>query len=252
MAFDQLFDENQGAAPQHTVADTVAAELHIGILRGEFPGGSQLKIQELADRFGVSTMPIREALRNLTALGLVQILPHRGARVLELSLEDMHDTMSVRLALEPLATERAAANLSGEDATLAMASLARMEAHIASNDRITARSDHRDFHLTLYRAAGSPWLLRLIEPLWQNADRYRFAYPLTDADQIESNHEHRLILAACIAGDAEAASQEMRSHLERTRTRVETVLIQAQQGASSPAGRSGKRPPESCGAPQSP
>lgn len=230
MAFDPTLyaiAHGSGAPDQQTVADKVAADLHGAILRGEFPGGSQLKVQDLADRYGASAMPIREALRRLTALGLVQILPHRGARVLELSLEDMRDTMSVRLALEPLAAELAAAKLTSEDVATAATALARLEADIAAKDRASARRHHRTFHMTLYQAAGSAWLLRLIEPLWQNADRYRFAYPLSDADQIDSNHEHRLILGACIAGDVAGARLTMREHLELSAARVEALLLEA-------------------------
>lgn len=238
MTFDHTLREmalSGDATGARTLADQVAIDLHRGILRGEFAGGSQLKINELAERYETSAMPIREALRRLTALGMVEIQPHRGARVLPLSLEDMRDTMMLRLSLEPLAVERAAAAFGGEVATEATAALSRMESGVNVGDRASARIAHSDFHLGLYRASGSHWLVRLIEPLWHNADRYRFAYPLSDDDQEQSNHEHREILAACLIGDAARAGEAMRSHLERSMKRVEALLIEAQHATSAEA-----------------
>lgn len=207
----------------------IAAELHAAILVGEFPGGSQLKINDLAQKYSTSTMPIREALRQLSALGLVQLIPHRGAHVLELSLEDMRDTMEVRMLLEPAAVEQAARKgLSHETIALATQSLSEMMSHIQSNNLPASRLAHEKFHFVLYRAAESPWLVRLIQMAWQNADRYRFAYPLGKDEQDLSDNEHRKILAACLSGDPQTARETMTQHILRSCSRIEAFLLKAQ------------------------
>jgi len=218
---------DSSGADHRTLSGQIAAELHAGILRGDFPGGSQLKIMELAARYNTSAMPIREALRQLGSLGLVERAPHRGARVLALSLEDMRETMEARLLLEPSAVERAGRQMSHEDIAHATQALTEMEAHLIAKEPHEARRRHEDFHFTFYRASGSSWLLRLIEMVWHNADRYSFAYPLSRAEQDQSDQEHREILAACIKGDSEEAAEMMRKHIVHTMYRLESVLTQA-------------------------
>ena len=92
--------------PYRTMAESVAAEIHRLILTGVYAPGEALRIQDLAERFQTSSMPVREALRQLSATGIVDVAPHRGARVARISVEDLDDTFAVRLALEPMATRR--------------------------------------------------------------------------------------------------------------------------------------------------
>lgn len=213
---------------QQTLSGQIATKLHAAILRGDFEGGSQLKILDLATRYETSAMPIREALRQLSNLGMVELIPNRGARVLELSLQDMRDTMSTRLLLEPEAVAQAARSLSHEDIARATRALSEMEAHVLAGEQQKARSAHEEFHFTLYRAASSSWLIRLIEMLWHNADRYRFAYPLSEADQAMSDREHREMVATCISGDSDGARKITRQHIERSMARMEASFLQAQ------------------------
>lgn len=169
-------------------------------------------------------MPIREALRRLTALGLVEIVPHKGARVLDLSGDDLCDTFLVRLALEPLAAELAAGRMGEEEAAQATAALKRLDEAIAMDAGDVIRVAHTEFHFAIYRAAASPWLLRAIEPVWQNSERYRFANPI-DNDQFRLNHdEHAEILDACVAGNPDEARQAMFRHLDGAMKRMQAAL----------------------------
>ncbi|MER3409750.1 MAG: GntR family transcriptional regulator, partial [Thermoleophilia bacterium] len=90
------------------MAEAAVSELQEAIFSGELPAGAPLRLEELADRLGMSISPIREAVRQLEALGLAVHVPHRGARVAELAIDDLHDTYEARLALEALAVHRAA------------------------------------------------------------------------------------------------------------------------------------------------
>jgi DNA-binding GntR family transcriptional regulator len=207
---------------QRTLAEHVAADLHAAILRREFPGGSALRINDLAERFETSAMPVREALRRLAGLGLVEILPHRGARVLELSVEDLEDTYRVRRALEPLALHDAATRITETQLFEAAAALERHENHLDAGDVESARQAHTDFHFLLYRAAGSPWLLRAIEPVWQNSERYRFASG--DTDRVRSHGEHEELLTTCRAHKPEAAHEAMERHLNGALARLRSSM----------------------------
>ncbi|WP_207781910.1 GntR family transcriptional regulator [Phytoactinopolyspora limicola] len=222
--FQLSTEGSTGGQPERTLAGRVAAELHRLILRGVFPAGSHLRIQELAERFDTSAMPVREALRKLAALGLVDLVPHRGARVCELSLADLEDTYRVRLVLEPLVVAAAAAEFTEEQGRAAHEALQRHEAFLAANDADAARQAHTEFHFLLYQAAGSRWLLRSIEPAWQNSERYRFSSAHENAYNDRSHEEHVELLNACLTRDPQRAEAAMRVHLEGAMSRMRAAM----------------------------
>jgi DNA-binding GntR family transcriptional regulator len=218
-----------GRGDRRTLAETAAAELHQLILSGELPSGTPLRLVELANRLEMSQMPVREGLRKLEALGLVDIIPHRGAWVRELTLEDLRDTHQTRLALESLAVRAAAERFGEEDQEKATTALAEHLRLCRSEDSIGARQAHADFHFALYRAGGSQWLPRAIEPVWQNSERYRFGSPPT-AFQIERNRqEHQAILDACVAHDPTAAETALRNHLVGAVRRITETMTAGQK-----------------------
>jgi DNA-binding GntR family transcriptional regulator len=221
-----------GKGGRRTLAEHAAAELHQLILSGELPSGTPLRLVELASRLEMSQMPVREGLRRLEALGLVEIIPHRGAWVRDLSLADLRDTHETRLALESLAVRAAAARFTEEDLTKAAAALAEHLRLSRAEDSAGARDAHAEFHFAIYRASGSLWLPRAIEPVWQNSERYRFGSRQTTA-QIERNRlEHQAILDACVARDPDAAEQALRTHLAGAVQRITETMTSRQKGTS--------------------
>jgi len=197
------------------MAEAALAELQDSILSGELPAGSPLRLEELAARLGMSISPVREAVRRLESLGLAVHVPHRGARVSELALDDLRDTYEVRLVLEPLAVRRAAERFTGRDADAARARLAEYADAHERVDLRAARDAHAGFHFTLYRASGSEWLLRLIRPAWENCERYR-AISLQRRSASEVEREHLAILDACTEHEPERAAAELTRHLSAT------------------------------------
>ena len=155
-----------GPTGRRTLAEEAAAELHELILSGELPSGTALRLEELAKRLDMSQMPIREGLRRMQALGLVEIVPHKGAWVRELSMEDLRDTHQTRLALESLAVRAAATRFSDSDAMLARAALAEHVRLSKAGDNIASRQAHTEFHFAIYRAGGSRWLPRATIWAW--------------------------------------------------------------------------------------
>lgn len=199
-----------------TMAETAVAELREAIYSGELPAGTPLRLEELARSLGMSISPVREAVRRLEALGLAVHAPHRGAWVSELAIEDLHDTYEVRLTLEILAVRRAATRFTEGDAEAARAFLARYATAHRRGDSREARRAHTDFHFSLYGAAGSDWLVRVIRPAWENAERYRAASLARRGTLGQRQREHERILDACARQDPDAAAAELYRHLAVT------------------------------------
>lgn len=209
------------APPTHrTLADAATAQLHEAILAGDLAAGSPLRLTDLAESLGMSMMPVREAIRRLESLGLVEVVPHKGAWVRELTLDDAHDTHEMRLLLEITAIERAAPRFTDRDTEKARAALDRHVSASQLGDQAAARQAHTDYHFAIYAAAGSRWLLRALEPVWQNSERYRFAGTRSPEAAAERHREHQAILAACMARDAAAAAEALRLHIHNSRSRV--------------------------------
>src|SRR5436305_10687481 len=145
----------QGPMRHRTMAEYALEQLREAIIMGELPAGTPLRLDELARSLGMSISPIREAVRQLEALGLAKHVPHQGARVLDFDIDEPRDLFEVRLALESLAVRRAAERFTETDAEAARAQLERFdETRRAGDVRETMRA-HTDFHFTLYEASGS-------------------------------------------------------------------------------------------------
>jgi DNA-binding GntR family transcriptional regulator len=209
-----------------TMAEAAVAELREAIYSGELPAGTPLRLEELARSLGMSISPVREAVRRLEALGLAVHAPHRGAWVSELAIEDLHDTYEVRLTLETLAVRRAASRFTDGDAEAAQAFLDQYATAHRRGDTREARRAHTDFHFSLYAAAGSDWLVRVIRPAWENAERYRAASLPRRGTLGERQREHERILDACARGDPDEAAAELYRHLA-----VTANLVARQMGA---------------------
>ncbi|MFK4089635.1 GntR family transcriptional regulator [Kribbella sp. NPDC020789] len=219
-----------GRSGRRTLAEHAAAELHQLILSGELPSGTPLRLVELANRLEMSQMPVREGLRRLEAIGLVEIIPHRGAWVRDLSLEDLRDTHETRLALESLAVRAAAERFTEADAEKAASALAEHLRLSRAQDLAGARDSHAEFHFAIYRASGSQWLPRAIEPVWQNSERYRFGSRLTAAMIEQNRREHQAILDACAARDVDGAETALHDHLAGAFQRITETMTRRSEG----------------------
>ncbi|MCI2419326.1 GntR family transcriptional regulator [Saccharopolyspora sp. K220] len=184
------------------------------IISHEFPPGEIMNQTQIAKDLGISTTPLREALRRLKSEGLVELDAHRDARATALSAEEARDLMETRLALDPLAAALAAERRSKAD-------IADMRA-AADFDALPDRAAmpdlaaHRRFHRSIYRASHNEILISTLDALWDKADRYRLM-GLRDrggsAKADQTAEEHRLLLGAVIAGDADEASAVMTRHI---------------------------------------
>src|SRR3954471_12721933 len=143
-ALDRL-GEVAVASGHRTLAEKAFGALHEAILTGRLQPGERLPIEELAEVLDMSAMPIREAVRRLDAAGLVENVPHRGARVTELSIDDLAEVYEVRLALEPAAVRRAAERFSDQAAARASEKLAALNS-LRDDNSPAVWAAHTAFH----------------------------------------------------------------------------------------------------------
>jgi DNA-binding GntR family transcriptional regulator len=202
-------------------ADAVAGALRDAILRGALPGGAHLRQEELAARMGVSRLPVREALRQLHGEGLVTLAPNRGAEVVALTPGEVHEIYDIRIALETMALRLAIRHLSP-------AILDRAGAILDTIERVDGVSRwcelNWEFHLCLYTPAGRPHLLKLIDLMHANVDRYLRIYLGLLGFQGRSQEDHRALLAACARYDAETALGILTKHLAVARDALAEYL----------------------------
>jgi DNA-binding GntR family transcriptional regulator len=206
-----------------TIAEQVAAALRHDIATGQLAAGSRLRQVEIAQRFGVSTTPVREAFGLLQSDGLVQIDTHRGVTVFLPTIQDLVEHYEIRMALEALAVEKATEHFQVQDAPPLVAILDEM---YATSDPALYVERNQQFHLRLYSLSGRSRLVTMIEELRNASNAYLHLYAAADIprDAQRLNMEHREILAACQAGDPVRAANAVRHHLQQTVVHIMKVL----------------------------
>lgn len=196
-----------------TKSETAYAVLRERILARDLAPGRVLQQRELAAELGISTTPLREALRRLLTEGLVELDSHRDARIPVLRAEQARDLLELRSALDPLAAALAAERRTADD-------LARMRATLDALEPLSADpgteqlAAHREFHRAVYAAGHNALLVASLEQLWDQSDRYRrFALTHGDGPVAGKGEEHRALVAAIADRDAETAASVMRAHI---------------------------------------
>jgi DNA-binding GntR family transcriptional regulator len=202
--------------PPATASDYVSNEIRQGILDGTFDLGSRLDQQVLADRLGVSIIPIRESLRQLEAEGLVEILPRRGAFVAKLSLEEIAEVNTIRVRLEDLVLRLAAPRLDAAQLAKAAELNQRMARMPPEGQALLWSELNRQFHFMLYASANSPLLLQIIATLWDRSRLYREVNAGRVSNRIKAVTEHAEILHHLSVGDGAGAAGAVRKHIRRS------------------------------------
>lgn len=204
-----------------TTADAIASSLRSAIAAGEMRDGMRLVERELADRFSVSRIPLREALKTLEAEGLVEIYPNRGALVRTLTPNDIDEIYGLRTLLEGDAIYHAVKRM--DDETLVRAELV----HRLLETAATAAKQgelNREFHELLYAPCGNARQLKAIRELRGQVERYERLQSTLLADTPAFQHEHAAILEACKLRDARSARAMTVTHLASAKRIVEGVV----------------------------
>lgn len=210
-----------------SMSDRVTAELRRSILSGTLAPGQSFSLRDIAAMLDVSFIPVREALRNLEAEGLVITRPGKSATVTPLDLDDLHAIYRIRLVLEPEIAGRACRLIS--DAELDR--LAGLAAGFAAPDLSMEAmyETHHEFHLGLFAPVLTSWDERMLTTLWRAAERYiRIAFGRLDPDpneHIRRRDAHALLVERFRLRDPIAAADATREHLAHNEEIARSALL---------------------------
>ncbi|MBO1271010.1 MULTISPECIES: GntR family transcriptional regulator [Shewanella] len=220
-----------------TLVEQVLVQIQTSIIKGELPAGSKINEQALAEKYGISRGPTREALQLLERQRLVVRVPHIGARVAALTVEELNDLYELRSTLEVMACELAAKRITEEQLNNLWQLLESQEAALNDGDSYFQQEGDVDFHYQIIRASGNRHLQEtLIGGLYHLLRMYRYQCTNNSRRPVRAIAEHRRIVEAIAQRDAELAGLLMRRHIEQGRQNTEQRLkqLQAQTLAAKP------------------
>jgi len=207
-----------------TLSAMITDQLRQAILDGTYPAGAQLRQDALGEAYGVSRIPVREALFQLEAEGLVRIVPQKGAIVSELSLDEINDVFDLRVLLEPRMLAESAPHFSADDFAALEQVQKRFEAAIAAGDRSEWGQINAEFHMAMYVQARQPRTQSIVMALLQTSDRYtRMQLSTVEAMGI-AEREHAQMIALCREGRIEEACDFLKQHIEAVRSDLLRVV----------------------------
>ncbi len=196
-----------------TLQERVYRQLSDLILDGEIAPGQLVTIQALAEAFGVSAMPVHEAMKRLTAANALTVVSGRSIGIPPLSVARLDDLRRVRLEVESVAAEWAAANIGDDGIEALKEQLLRMETSTTAGDVKGYLRANRAFHFIIYSAAGSEVLLSIVENLWLQISPY-FNLLHGSGNYATSNEQHELMLNAVRSGDKPALKAAVRADID--------------------------------------
>jgi DNA-binding GntR family transcriptional regulator len=213
-----------------TLSSAIVDRLRQEILDGSYPAGSQLRQDALAQAYEVSRIPVREALFQLEAEGFVRIVPHKGAIVSGLSLDEINDVFELRKLLEPRLLASSVPTLTAEDFAAVTGMEAAFEEAMTTGDVSRWGLLNADFHMALYARATQPRTLAIVSGLLQTSDRYT-RLQLQRSSSIErARTEHNELIRLCRAGTIKEASRLLVEHIELVRRDLVAFLEERGKG----------------------
>jgi DNA-binding GntR family transcriptional regulator len=218
---------------RRTTSDTVADELRAAIVRGDYQDGMELNQVDLAREFGVSRVPIREALRQLKAEGLITSEPHMRAAVVGHTLERVLEILDLRALMECYLLTRSATRMTAADIAELRAMCAKMSRARVHDDWLELNTQ---FHDRLYSHADAPVASDMVHQLTLRVQRYvRMVRSNGRKRTIDANAEHVAILDAIEKGDIETARSELEAHIQHTADQVRTIFAEWSDGKPADA-----------------
>lgn len=212
-----------------TLADATSAALRERILSGRLPGGAPLRQEALAAELGVSRIPLREALRQLEAEGLVILMPHRGAVVTPMPIPQALELFELRAMVETELVSRAVARMTPADDAAVADQVERFERAVDTGDASAWGGANWDLHCALYAPAERPVTLDVVSRLHAQSDRYLRAQLTLTNGTAAAIREHRAIAAAARRRDADLSARLIRDHILRAgRTLVAALRQQSE------------------------
>jgi DNA-binding GntR family transcriptional regulator len=210
----------EAEAPTNVLSARIADELRRAILSGELSPGERIRQEDIAEQFGASRIPVREALRILVTDGLVNMVSNSGAWVSSLTQEECSEHYKIRERLEPLLLSYSLPHLTEEDLDVISSLVEQMK---ETDDIETFMRLDRQFHWATYARANATTLSDFIERLWNTTQPYRRVFTrMVRSGGIEVTHlEHELLVEAIKRQDSEEAERILHGHIRRTRLELD-------------------------------
>jgi DNA-binding GntR family transcriptional regulator len=228
----ELQPTSDSAIPRQSLTSAVAEKLRDQIIRGEIPEGAQLRQDAIATQFQVSRIPVREALRQLDAEGLIAIVPNRGAVVPALSPEDIEELFSIRALLEPEVLKLSIPRLTEDDFSEAEAVLQKYVSELRREDHVSAWGRlNWDFHSILYSRARQPRFMAIIRNVNNSGERYTRLQLYLTHGIARANEEHHQMLQLCRKRDVDRACKLLRQHIQHAGESLKQALEQKRTAA---------------------
>lgn len=221
-----LFLRGTAARAGLTKADAAYTEIRARILACDLPPGSVVDQELLANWLGSSTTPVREALRRLEAEHLVVLRAHSEVRVAPVSIEEFRELHSVRLGLEPIAAEEAAAKASDE-------AIDELRSYLTPPPGEPDLSRSRGFHRAIYSLSGNHTLTQILDNIWDRVGRYRVMFARVGSVAECASPEHLAIVDALASHDGARAAKLMREDLEITFANILPIFEEAMKAAAA-------------------
>ena len=197
-----------------TVAQSVAVQIREQILKREIAGGEPLRQEAIAKSFGTSIIPVREALRQLEAEGLVELKSHRGAIATELTLDKALEWIHMRRLIETDLIGLALDNITDEELDNAQQCLRKFDDATNERQEIEHWSDYNwNFHSALYKPANRPETMKVLASLHKKCDRYIRLQLLSGDHIIRAEEEHHELLELCRKRNKRAVKSLMLQHI---------------------------------------
>lgn len=208
---------------KHSLGSRVFHTIRENILSGKYAQGEELKEKTIGEELGVSRTPVREALRQLELEGLVSIIPNKGAYVVGISKKDMQDIYEIRCRLEGLCARWAAEHITKEQLDELEEIVFRAEFHAKKGNAEQLVELDNQFHETLYQAADSKELQRVLSDFHHYLQRVRKITLMDTKRAAESNKEHMMIVDALKEHDADKAEKLASRHIFSTAENMERL-----------------------------
>jgi DNA-binding GntR family transcriptional regulator len=209
-------------------ADLAYDYLREQVVNGTFAPGRRMTLAELSSACGMSHMPVREAMLRLQRDGLLESEPHKGMRVVRLSLKDAVELFAIRTELEGLAAYSACAAGDSSLVPELDAINSRFIDALGVRDYTAMGAANWAFHERILRSAGNAQLDRMLADVWTSSMRYRLGYKLIPGRANCTITEHARIIAAIGSGDPQAARAAARAHIHRAGAELAVTMSQSQ------------------------
>jgi DNA-binding GntR family transcriptional regulator len=198
------------------LSQQIANSLKEEILSGKYPPGVRIRQEDIAEQFGASRSPVREALRILEAEGLINLVAHTGAWISHLSLSECEEMYQLRERVEPLLLRLSIPHIT--DALIAELKDLVLQMEATTDVETFLRLD-RQFHLLSYSKAETVLVGEMVNRLWNTTQHYRRAYSqmMASTSFKPAHYEHHLLLASIIKRDVDDAERILFGHIRRTR-----------------------------------